>query len=586
MSDKWKIGWGISNRCNMGCRFCYSRNARKEPNYKDNIRAGFQFIINNKERIESINFGTGEPTIEPELFELCDAIRREAPHISIGITTNGTLVEALEDPHRLDVFRRCIDDVDVSLDYGDQARQDQSRNHPGAFMMAVRSLKVCRQYGKKTTIVNALHKYNGTRENMDSLMRLSRIYDASLRINIYRPTVGFDYVIGYDQLKEILIRFVRNQQVESLADPLFASLFHVPCPAGDPVARSSFRILPNGYISPSTYLLDREWQEHRIDEIRDIDALHDFACFRKILLAPVPKACSSCPYVAICRGGVIDRRWLWYHDLNRRDPYCPYKNHDQDDWVSLSGDAVCASEKKSFVHDGYLPTLIFGPQPNERTLNSWDHIFLSEDKAYGASNPEPIVTEAALMLPGSARVLDLGAGPGRNGLYYLRKGHDVTFVDSSKIALDRIAETILTENSAAAYTVMEADIADALRALPDDTMDAVLAIHVISHGTPEVIEKGYVREMHRILKPGGVLAVTIPSLDDARCAAHPDITDGIRSFAFTEGAEAGIIHSFYSEEAALKLFREFEVLKMEEIRSGECAHYHMLLRKFFPKEKR
>lgn len=90
-------------------------------------------------------------------------------------------------------------------------------------------------------------------------------------------------------------------------------------------------------------------------------------------------------------------------------------------------------------------------------------------------------------------------------------------MDSSKIALDRIAETILTENSAAAYTVMEADIADALRALPDDTMDAVLAIHVISHGTPEVIEKGYVREMHRILLSRcGDLLITVDGLDPDR----------------------------------------------------------------------
>ena len=47
--EKWKIGWGISNLCNMRCGFCYSRKARQEPDFHDNIREGLRLIRENKD---------------------------------------------------------------------------------------------------------------------------------------------------------------------------------------------------------------------------------------------------------------------------------------------------------------------------------------------------------------------------------------------------------------------------------------------------------------------------------------------------------------------------------------------------------
>ena len=607
--EKWKIGWGISNLCNMRCGFCYSRKARQEPDFHDNIREGLRLIRENKDQIESINFGTGEPALVPEMFDLCEAIREAAPHISIGITTNGTLANAVQDPHHLKVFSECIDDVDVSLDYGTAGEQDRSRNYPGAFSMAERTLELCREYGKNASVVNALHKYNCTVSNMDALMRLARIHDSSLRINIYRPTYDFDYVLSYSCLKEVLVHIVKHYEIESLADPLFASLFSVPCPAGDPVARSSFRILPNGYISPSTYLLDPEWRAIRIDEVHDLNDLHRFEAFRAILDAPNPKECRSCPLQGICRGGVIDRRWLWYHDLKQRDPYCPLRYEDETSWTGLSGSVYLSPSRKSFVHDGYLPTLIFGPHLNKNALGRWDQIYLSCEEEYCSDNPDSIAVEMAKSLrpedpealkqdpeqeltsggrkseaakagkpfPVHAHVVDLGSGYGRNGLHFLRKNCSVTFVDSSRIANDRLLEKILSELPDADYQILDMDITAALRTMEDYSADGILAVHVISHGTPAEIEKDYVRQMYRVLKKGGLAAVTLPSGSDARCSRQAP--DEIISFAISEGPEKGIVHSFYSRKGVLSLFADFELLRLEEVHSKNHAHWHLLLKK-------
>ena len=609
--EKWKIGWGVSNLCNMRCGFCYSRKARQEADFHDNIREGMRLIRENKDRIESINFGTGEPTLVPELFRLCEEIRDEAPHISIGITTNGTLAQAVEDPYRREVFNRCIDDVDVSLDYGTDAEQDRSRNYPGAFRLAEQSLALCQEYGKNASIVNALHRYNCSIQNMDALMRLARVYGSSLRINIYRPTFDFDYVLDYERLKEILIHIVKTYEIESLADPLFASLFKVPCPSGDPVARSSFRILPNGFISPSTYLLDQEWRAVRIDEVHHLDDLHRLAAFRSILDAPVPDACRVCPLKDVCRGGVIDRRWLWYHDLEKRDPYCPLLHDDVTDWTTLSGKAVISAVRKSFVHDGYLPTLIFGPDINLREKNRWDQIYLCQEGDFYSDEPEPIAVQMAQALlpeapdpadkrpdgklpdtppdpsdktPGGRlwkdiRVVDLGSGHGRNGMYFLRKSCFVTFVDSSRIVNDRLfgrIQSLLPD--AGGYQILDMDVAKALRSMEDARVDGILAVHVISHGTPDEIELDYVRQMYRVLKEGGLAAVTLPSTEDRRCSRQTPAE--IISFSFPDGPEKGIVHSFYSEDAVRSLFRSFEILTLKKVVCSDGqVHWHLLLKK-------
>ena len=213
-----------------------------------------------------------------------------------------------------------------------------------------------------------MHKYNCNYSNFGAMVRIARLYNASFRINILRPTVDFEFALPYENLKDNFIKLINEYEVESIADPLLAALVSADCPNGDPTAESSFRILPNGYVTPSTYLLDSNWQAKRLDEIDDIDSMHNLDSFRTIKSVNLPGLCVDCRLKEICKGGVFDRRWLWYHDFNENDPYCPLRFNDVLDWKTLSGNVIYSQERKSFVHDGYLPTLIFNPKINERAL--------------------------------------------------------------------------------------------------------------------------------------------------------------------------------------------------------------------------
>lgn len=234
-----------------------------------------------------------------------------------------------------------------------------------------------------------------------------------------------------------------------------------------------------------------------MDEIEDIDSMHDLDSFRTIKSVDLPNFCMDCRMKEQCKGGVFDRRWLWYHDFNENDPYCPLRFNDDLEWQTLSGNVIYSKERKSFVHDGYLPTLIFSPKLNERALNQWDKIYMNHKDDYNSMEPDACIirVEEFVNHKISQRVLDLGSGLGRNGKYFLGKGGIVSFVESSKIANDILVKEMLDRNIMSGYSVIEKDIVDYLNDEKDEVFDIVLAMHIISHGTIDTINETYLKNI-------------------------------------------------------------------------------------------
>ncbi len=116
---KWNIGWGAVSHCNMNCQFCYSKHRRKYSNdlvFDDWIK----FIDENHSKINTINYGTGENTLEDNWFKLVSYIRENYPGIRQALTTNGYLSEAVKNPKNMQIFIDAVDEVDVSLDFCDE----------------------------------------------------------------------------------------------------------------------------------------------------------------------------------------------------------------------------------------------------------------------------------------------------------------------------------------------------------------------------------------------------------------------------------------------------------------------------------
>ncbi|BFV59533.1 class I SAM-dependent methyltransferase [Kitasatospora sp. CMC57] len=127
------------------------------------------------------------------------------------------------------------------------------------------------------------------------------------------------------------------------------------------------------------------------------------------------------------------------------------------------------------------------------------------------------------LAPGD-RVLDLGCGGGRHAFEAYRRGANVVALDRNGEEIAEVRRWFAAMEQAgeapagASAVAMEGDALN----LPfdDDTFDKIIISEVMEH-IPD--DKGVLAEMVRVLKPGGLLAVTVPRyLPEKICWALSD----------------------------------------------------------------
>lgn len=133
------------------------------------------------------------------------------------------------------------------------------------------------------------------------------------------------------------------------------------------------------------------------------------------------------------------------------------------------------------------------------------------DKLIANCPDEPVTPFICKYFPAGARLLEAGCGSGRFVHWLDARGYDIE-------GLEIGAETVATLHRVFPHLkIREGDV----RALPyaDKTFDGVLSLGVIEH----VIEglAGPIREMYRVLKPGGVALVIVPSFNLVRRIKYP-----------------------------------------------------------------
>jgi len=115
----------------------------------------------------------------------------------------------------------------------------------------------------------------------------------------------------------------------------------------------------------------------------------------------------------------------------------------------------------------------------------------------------------APLLPETGRVLDAGGGPGRYSIALARRGLQVTLFDLTPALLGVAQREALRAGVAGQVECQQGSIID-LSAYPDDCFDVALCLGgPLSHVRGAAARATAVRELLRVARPGGLVAVSV-----------------------------------------------------------------------------
>ena len=138
------------------------------------------------------------------------------------------------------------------------------------------------------------------------------------------------------------------------------------------------------------------------------------------------------------------------------------------------------------------------------TKLGWDRAFKKEGKIFVKPHRDMVRIAKFFKKEGIRKILDLGCGSGRHLVYLAKRGFDAYGIDIArhgiKIARDWLKKERLKANL---------EIGDIYKKLPykDNFFDAIIGIKTLHHEKIENIRK-LIKEVKRILKPGGLIFIT------------------------------------------------------------------------------
>ena len=189
----------------------------------------------------------------------------------------------------------------------------------------------------------------------------------------------------------------------------------------------------------------------------------------------------------------------------------------------------------------------------------WDKIFTGEGFCTDL-NPREFVKDNIAVIAPPGPILDIGCGFGRHAVYLAANGYHVYGIDTSEVALAAANENLRQFGLSAQLecaTMWDIPFDDVI-------FPAALAINVLNHGVPDEVSKT-VSTMADRLVPGGIFLVTLLTQNDYRRCGEQIGPD---TFIGDKGPEAGVLHTFFSEDSARALLEKSFTVETIHTSSG------------------
>ncbi|MFH8345066.1 class I SAM-dependent methyltransferase [Streptomyces sp. NPDC018045] len=145
----------------------------------------------------------------------------------------------------------------------------------------------------------------------------------------------------------------------------------------------------------------------------------------------------------------------------------------------------------------------------------WQRTYGSQPGMYGRRPSAPARYAAAVFRSAGARdVLELGAGHGRDALHFAREGFSVRAADFSAAGLLQLRQAAGEQGLGERVNCVVHDVREPLP-LPDASVDAVFAHMLLCMALSTEEIHAVVREVRRVLRPGGTFVYTVRHTGDA-----------------------------------------------------------------------
>lgn len=213
-------------------------------------------------------------------------------------------------------------------------------------------------------------------------------------------------------------------------------------------------------------------------------------------------------------------------------------------------------------------------------MGGWDDIYKKEGDIFTKEKIPEMYSLVARHIPTLKAnkvvdILDIGCGTGRHAIILAKLGYHVTAIDNSPAAL----EILKKKKGKVPIRALLADMAE----LPfaDKSFDAAVCATVIHHAKLGKVEKT-IAEIHRVLRPGGLLLIDILSTKNNRFGKGTELEPGTFIGAESRFGEKDVPHHYCDEAEVQELFSKFEFLELtEEDMNPPNGNYHwnMLLKK-------
>jgi radical SAM protein with 4Fe4S-binding SPASM domain len=280
------VGIGLTNNCNLHCAHCY----RDQDRIYNLTLEDIEKICDSLE-ISSIGFGTGENGLNPQYLDIITYLK--ARGIKLTLASNGYTLSITPD-EMLSYFR----DVEFSIDFPDQKRQDEFRGEGNWRILAV--------------LMNVNFKDQGR------IAKLAASLGADFRVNVYQPMYTDKFMLSFDQYWEAYQILFDQSEIISVTEPLVNTFLGLGNGNGTPCGGSSIRITPDRRLKPCVY-----WPTSDLT-IEDLVERKETVFQTPLFKATheTPRFCLSCEHVSSCGGGCAARRVLRGRP-DEPDEYCP-----------------------------------------------------------------------------------------------------------------------------------------------------------------------------------------------------------------------------------------------------------------------